>query len=224
MTPVKFTLLAVAAFAAGCATVPLAPPTPRVGMGVLDVAATPTADLVTVVRQKPPLAADEGPAFSSESPARFTLRPGLYRVELSHDGGRYGYDLAVEVRELERQQLEVELRSSRAERVEATVFAGIGLASTGALAGICASRRNQACAGAAGAAALTGIVTWFAVNAWRHDGRILASETTSLGTVAPPPVLRAPPPAVSAPPPKPDAPKAKPPAAEKPRPKKKKKP
>jgi hypothetical protein len=48
-------------------------------------------------------------------------------------------------------------------------------------------------------AALTGLVGWYAVQAWRHDGRLLAAETTSLGKKAPPPVLRSAPPASPAP-------------------------
>jgi hypothetical protein len=217
MPHVNSTWFAIGLLACGCATAPLPPPRPRVGLGVLDLDSSPRADAISVVRRDPPLAPDEGPLAATETPARFEVKPGKYEVALWRDGGRYAYDLRVDVRELERHELEVQLRSSDAYRAEATVFAGVGLAATGALGFICADKHNQACGGAAAVAALTGIVGWYAVQAWRHDGRLLAAETTTLGKKAPPPVLRAaPPPAAPAPPAaverKADAKKAKKPA------------
>lgn len=197
MSHVRSPWIALALLACGCATASLPPPRGRVGVGVLDVDSTPPADGVTVVRRDPPLAPDEGPVSATETPARFEVKPGKYEVALWRDGGRYAYDLRVDVRELERHELEVELRSSDRYRTQATVFAGIGLAATGALGFVCADKHNQACGGAAAVAALTGIVGWYAVQAWRHDGRLLTAETTSLGKKAPPPVLRAAPPAAA---------------------------
>jgi hypothetical protein len=205
MSHVRSAWFAVGLLACGCATASLPPPRPRVGLGVLDIDSSPSADAVSVVRRDPPLAVDEGAISATQTPARFEVKPGKYEVALWRDGGRYAYDLRVDVRELERHELEVQLRSSDAYRVEATVFAGLGLAATGALGFICADKHNQACGGAAAVAALTGVVGWYAVQAWRHDGRLLASETTSLGKKAPPPVLRAAPPA---PPPPAEAPAA----------------
>jgi hypothetical protein len=189
--------LVLALALAACATAPVKAPRPQRGVGVVEIASSPEADWVALTRQQPPLKPEETPLVvrGADAAERLELAPGKYKVELSREGGRYGYDLSVDVRELERQRLAVELRSSPAERVQPVVFAGIGAGITAGLAAACGIHpSSQACAGAAGVAALTGVVGWFAWKAWHRDGRLVASERVSLrGAVAEGPAEGAPP-------------------------------
>jgi hypothetical protein len=178
--------LAAAILLGACRTVAPAPLTPPQGMGVLDVRSSPAADRVVVTRESPPPQPDEEFSFAAtETPARFTLAPGKYALQLERDGGRYAYDLTVDVKAAERRQLAVELRSSRAARVDPLVFWGVGLASTAGLAAACAAESGQYCAGAAGVAVLTGIAGYVAWYAWHHDGRVVSSEPTTAPATAP---------------------------------------
>jgi len=170
----------------GCRT--LAPPSAaQPGMGVLDVRSSPAADRVVVTRQEPAPQPDEEVTFTaSETPARFELAPGKYALQLERDGGRYSYDLGVDVKAAERRQLAVELRSSRAARVEPLVFGGLGAAATVGLLAACATNQGQYCAGAAGVAVLTGIAGSFAWYAWQHDGRLVSSQSAPIAAPAGP--------------------------------------
>jgi hypothetical protein len=176
--------IAAAMLLCGCRTI--APPSAaQPGMGVLDVRSSPAADRVVVTRQEPAPQPDEEYAFAAtETPARFELAPGKYALQLERDGGRYAYDLAVDVKAAERRQLAVELRSSRAARVEPLVFGGVGAAATAGLLAACAVNRDQYCAAAAGVAALTGLAGYFAWYAWHHDGRLVSSQAAPVA--APP--------------------------------------
>jgi hypothetical protein len=169
--------IAAAVLLCACRTVaPPAVPAKR-GMGVLDIRSSPAADRVVVTRQQPPPKPDEEYAFAAtETPARFELAPGKYALQLDRDEGRYAYDLTVDVKAAERRQLEVELRSSRAARIEPLVFGGLGAAATAGLLAACAVNKGQYCAGAAGVAAVTGLAGYFAWYAWHHEGRLVSSE------------------------------------------------
>ena len=161
------------------------------GMGVLDLRSSPAADRVVVTRQEPAPKPDEDYAFAAaETPARFELAPGKYALQLERDEGRYAYDLTVDVKAAQRQQLVVELRSSRAARVEPLVFAGLGAAATAGLLVACAANKGQYCAGAAGVATLTGLAGYFAWYAWHHEGRLVSSEASPVAASAAEPTAR----------------------------------
>jgi hypothetical protein len=210
MAHVRLWCLALSALAAlgatGCATAtaPARPDRPARGLGLVEIESSPAADAVVVRPVKAPGAADE-PRAAPGTPARFELPPGSYHVELDRDGGRYAYDLDVDVRELERRHLAVQLRAAGAERRQATFFTAVGAAAAGSLAVACATHRgSQACAASIGVAALTGIVAGAAIYAWTHSGRVEADEVTVFERPPPPP------PPVRPPPPPPARPPAKP--------------
>jgi hypothetical protein len=173
--------IAAAMLVCGCRTI--APPPPPRGFGELVVRSSPAADRVVVTRQEPAPQPDEEYAFAAtETPARFELAPGKYALQLDRDGGRYAYDLTVDVKTAERRQLAVELRSSRSARVEPLVFGGLGVAATAGLLAACATNKDQYCAGAAGVAALTGLAGYVAWYAWQHEGRLVSSEAAPIAS------------------------------------------
>jgi len=177
--------IAAAMLLGACRTAAPPAPTAPHGMGVLEVRSSPAADRVVVTRQVPAPQPDEEFAFAAtDTPARFELAPGTYALRLDRDEGRYGYDLTVDVKAAQRQQLAVELRSSRAARVEPLVFGGLGAAATAGLLVACAANKGQYCAGAAGVATLTGLAGYLAWYAWQHEGRLVSSEAAPIPAAA----------------------------------------